>query len=77
MEVKSFLELGENVAVEFKRCRNGIGSDTYESVCSFLNRFGGDIFLGIEDDGNVIGIPEKAVISVNKIFLRRRKYFHM
>ncbi|GAB6105132.1 hypothetical protein JCM17039_18860 [Blautia glucerasea] len=44
--LKSVLEIGETIAVEFKRCGNGIESDTYESVCSFLNRFGGDIFLG-------------------------------
>ena len=49
----SVLELGENTAVEFKRCGNGIESDTYETVCSFLNRFGGDIFLGVLDDGTV------------------------
>ena len=47
----SLLEIGENTAVEFKRCGNGIESDTYETVCSFLNRFGGDIFLGVRDDG--------------------------
>lgn len=33
--------------MEFKRCVNGIESDTYESVCSFLNRFGGDIFISM------------------------------
>lgn len=31
--IKSIIEIGENVAVEFKRCGNGIESDTYESVC--------------------------------------------
>ena len=43
--LKTILEVGETVAVEFKRCGNGIESDTYDSVCSFLNRFGGDIFM--------------------------------
>lgn len=41
---KEILEIGETIRVEFKRCGNGIESDTYETVCSFLNRFGGDIF---------------------------------
>ena len=45
------------LAVEFKRCGNGIESDTYETVCSFLNRFGGDIFMGVLDDGTVVGVP--------------------
>ena len=40
--IQSMLKIGETVAVEFKRCGNGIESDTYETVCSFLNRFGGN-----------------------------------
>lgn len=52
MNIKTSLDLGENVAVEFKRCGKGIEPDTYESVCSFLNRFGGDIFMGVEDISN-------------------------
>jgi len=61
LNLETILSLGEDVGVEFKRCGNGIGNDTYETVCSFSNRFGGDIYLGVEDDGTVIGIPEKAV----------------
>ena len=34
---KEILEIGETIRVEFKRCGNGIESDTYETVCSFLN----------------------------------------
>ena len=44
--LQSILTIGETIAVEFKRCGNGIEPDTYETVCSFLNRFGGDIFMG-------------------------------
>lgn len=67
--VKSILEIGETVAVEFKRCGNGIESDTYESVCSFLNRFGGDIFIGVLDDGTVHGVPPKAAPDMVKNFI--------
>ena len=52
---ESMLSIGETVAVEFKRCGNGIEHDVYESVCSFLNRFGGDLFMGVLDDGTVTG----------------------
>lgn len=45
-KLQSVFTIGETVSVEFKRCGNGIESDTYETVCSFLNRFDGDIFLG-------------------------------
>lgn len=59
-ELQSTLTIGETAALEFKRCGNGIENDTYETVCSFLNRFGGDIFLGVLDDGTVAGVPEKS-----------------
>lgn len=67
--LQSILTIGETVAVEFKRCGNGIESDVYETVCSFLNRFGGDIFMGVLDDGTVLGIPEKAAPDMVKNFI--------
>lgn len=45
-KLKNILEIGETIAVEFKRCGNKIESDVYETVCSFLNRFGGDYAFG-------------------------------
>lgn len=67
--LQSMLVIGETVAVEFKRCGNGIESDTYETVCSFLNRFGGDLFMGVLDDGTVSGISEKAAPDMVKNFI--------
>lgn len=67
--LKSIFEIGETIAVEFKRCGNGIESDVYETVCSFLNRFGGDLFLGVRDDGTVLGVPEKAAPDLIKNFI--------
>ena len=66
---RSILSVGETVAVEFKRCGNGVEHDTYESVCSFLNRFGGDLFLGVLDNGTVVGVPEKAAPDMIKNFI--------
>jgi ATP-dependent DNA helicase RecG len=68
-ELKLIFDVGEHIAIEFKRCGNGIESDTYETVCSFLNRFGGDIFLGVEDSGKVCGIPENSAESMVKNFI--------
>lgn len=51
----------QTASIEFKRCGNGISQDTYETVCAFLNRFGGEFFLGVEDDGAISGIPEAAI----------------
>ena len=49
--IEQILKVGETIAVEFKRCGNKVESDVYETVCSFLNRFGGDLFLGVLDNG--------------------------
>lgn len=60
-DFEHFRQLGENVGIEFKRGGNGAQADTFESICAFLNRFGGDLFLGVEDDGAVVGVPAGAV----------------
>lgn len=52
--------VGETVAVEFKRAGNGIHADAYESICALLNRFGGDVYFGVLDDGTVEGVSPKA-----------------
>ena len=55
------IEEGEGLTLEFKRCGGNIEKDVLETICSFLNRFGGDILLGVLDDGSVVGVPENAV----------------
>lgn len=66
---EEILKLGENSSVEFKRCGNGMEDDVYETVCSFSNKFGGDIFCGVLDNGTVSGVSEKAVDSMIKNFV--------
>lgn len=70
-ELKNVLLIGETIGVEFKKCSNGIESDTYETVCSFLNRYGGDIYLGITDKGVVSGISEKAAAVQRRIVIKK------
>jgi len=69
-KLKTVLAVGETVAVEFKRCGSGISADTYETVCSFLNRFGGDIYLGIEDSGAICGVPQATASDMVKNFIK-------
>ena len=64
--LQGFLAAGETIAIEFKRGGNGAESDTFESICAFLNRFGGDLFLGVENDGTVIGVPPVAAPQIAK-----------
>ena len=67
---ETILTVGETVAVEFKQCSGSISADTYKTVCSFLNRYGGDIYLGIENNGTVAGVSQKAVPDVIKNFIK-------
>lgn len=61
------LRNGEGLAVEFKRCSGGVEHDVFESICAFLNRFGGDLLLGVEDDGTVSGVKGAAAALRNNI----------
>ena len=47
-ELAVILAAGESRTVEFKKSTTDITKDVYETVCSFSNRDGGDIFLGIQ-----------------------------
>lgn len=68
-KIKEILRNGENITVEFKQSRNKLNKDVFESVCAFLNRSGGHLFLGVEDKGNIVGISEEAVEKVKKDFV--------
>ena len=49
--IKKIISKGEGITVEFKTSREKVPSDVYQSICAFLNRNGGQVVLGIEDDG--------------------------
>ena len=58
---KRFEELiaqGEGISIEFKECKDALPKNVFETLCAFLNRFGGDIFLGLKDDGTIIGVDK-------------------
>lgn len=69
MELQTFLETvarGETASIEFKRCGARPEEDTFQTVCSFANHTGGSIFLGVEDSGNIIGVPEGAASDIQR-----------
>ena len=59
---------GENVKVEFKECQNTLPKTLFETICAMLNRNGGHIFLGVNDKGNIIGIPQDKIKGLKKDF---------
>ncbi len=69
MDARDFekvLRAGESVTVEFKRCGGRVESDTFESICSFANHSGGNLFLGVEDDKTVSGVAENACLNIQR-----------
>ena len=57
---------GESATTEFKRCGAQPEEDTFQTVCSFANHMGGSIFLGVEDCGKIVGVPEGAVTDIQR-----------
>ena len=41
----------------------------YESICSFSNRNGGHIFLGVKDSGTILGIQTDCIERMKKGFI--------
>lgn len=67
-KVKSIISDGEGICVEFKTCKSGLSKDIYESVSAFLNRSGGELLLGVNDKGEVIGIEKKYFQKIKSDF---------
>ena len=77
-ELMQVLQAGESSMVEFKRCSELPHTDTFETVCSFANRSGGSIYLGVDDDGQVLGVDSKRVSEIERIVVNvvsNRKMF--
>lgn len=68
-ELQKMIDDGENITVEFKESHTDITKDVYETVCSFSNRDGGHIFLGVKNNGNIIGIQDDKVDKIKKQFV--------
>lgn len=58
--IKKMLAQKEGVRLEFKLTSTAsLPRNLFESICAMLNREGGDVLLGVQDDGIVTGIkPE-------------------
>lgn len=77
MSEKDLLEMicqGEGHVVEFKKSTTDITKDVYESVCAFSNRDGGHIFLGVKDNGEILGIERSHVEKMKKDFVTSVNY---
>jgi ATP-dependent DNA helicase RecG len=67
-KLQQLIRDGEGLTVELKRCANELPKSVYETVCSFSNRYGGYIILGVEDNGKISGVAPEAVPQIKKDF---------
>ncbi|MGB4661265.1 MAG: RNA-binding domain-containing protein [Mobilitalea sp.] len=67
-ELRELINYGEKIDVEFKRSRNEIPKDVYDTVCSFNNRNGGHIFLGVKDNKEILGVDLDVIDKMLKDF---------
>jgi ATP-dependent DNA helicase RecG len=51
--IKQLLKQRESISLEFKEATKELPGNLFESICAMLNREGGDILLGVKDDGTV------------------------
>ena len=55
----------ESKTVEFKKTFN---QDTIESLVAFANADGGCVYVGVRDDGKVLGVDQCFAAAVGKFF---------
>lgn len=68
-EIKKLIASGEKIDIEFKKSQGKLNKDLYESVCSFNNRDGGHIFLGVVDGTKEIcGVNTEEIDKMKKDF---------
>lgn len=66
-ELENLIKRGEGTSLEFKRCGGDkVEQDVFETICSFANRQGGAILLGVEDDGDIVGIESVLAIQLER-----------
>lgn len=66
-DLEKLVAQGEGMSLEFKRCGGDkIERDVFETVCSFANRQGGAILLGVTDDGDIPGVDASLAAQLER-----------
>jgi len=68
-ELLEIIDKGEGHSTEFKKSTTDITKDVYESICAFSNRDGGHVFLGVKDNGEILGIDPDCIEKIKKDFV--------
>jgi len=66
INIQQLIEQGEGISVEFKKAENKLPETLFETICAFLNRNGGIVLLGVNDDKTIEGIKANVTGSLVK-----------
>jgi ATP-dependent DNA helicase RecG len=69
--MQKLLSKDEKITIEYKECQKEIQDDVYDTVCSFSNRYGGYIIMGVKDGGIPIGIDRKLIKDMKRNFVNQ------
>lgn len=64
----ALIRAGEDTQIEYKESETKLPKSLYDTVSSFSNRMGGDIFLGVHDCGVILGCKEDQVANMIAAF---------
>lgn len=57
--LRKLLNGKEGIHLEYKTASTDqLPKSLFESICGMLNREGGDIFLGVDDNGTILGLDK-------------------
>ena len=65
-ELQRILQQGEGLRIEFKAAQSGVPVTLYDTVAAFLNREGGIIVLGVDDNGTVLGLSSQNIMKIKQ-----------
>ncbi len=63
-ELLSLIRHGEDYQIEYKEAKTELPKSLFDTVSSFSNREGGDIFLGVHDCGVIMGIDPSSAAKL-------------
>ncbi|MBW7868854.1 MAG: putative DNA binding domain-containing protein, partial [Brumimicrobium sp.] len=66
--IRNILKQGEGLTIEFKQAEFELPKNLFETVCAFLNREGGTILLGVDDNGGIRGVNADCAEKLCKDF---------
>ncbi|GHV10012.1 ATP-dependent DNA helicase RecG [Bacteroidia bacterium] len=64
--IRELTKQTEGTTLEFKSCTDKVSPTVYESICAFLNREGGELLIGVSNEGEILGVNRKCVEAMIK-----------